>query len=233
MSDERALRSGEADRSTSLRAGSSPGPGPGPGVTFDSEEGAELWGLIRDYDERRLEPIEIALGRLPEVGASAHCPNGGQVVVTSAMHEVATDLRLLIGLRLAVNEDRPLPYAASLCVSRCKLVRDKRHASKVLRALVRLGVVEHVGSLPARGKGDGTKLYAPPLPAQLSPGALPGLAIGVEGRAGLVPGADQPEVELVEDPLVPVAPLSQAETVRTARERAGVHGRSLERESGE
>jgi hypothetical protein len=78
------------------------------------------------------------------------------------MHAVARDLRLLMGLRLAVDEHRPLPYATTLCAQRCGL-RDPKQASRVLRALVRLGVIDHVGSLPARGKPDGTKLYAPPL----------------------------------------------------------------------
>jgi hypothetical protein len=82
-------------------------------------------------------------------------------VVTELMHTVADDIRLLLGLRLAVNEDRPLPYSAAFCAERCGL-RDKRQASRVLRALERIGVVQCTGTMEPRGKPDGTKLYAAP-----------------------------------------------------------------------
>jgi hypothetical protein len=68
---------------------------------------------------------------------------------------------LLIGLRLAVNEERPLPYSTRFCAERCGL-RDHRQASRVLRALERVGVVECVGTLKPKDKPDGTKLYQAP-----------------------------------------------------------------------
>ena len=77
------------------------------------------------------------------------------------MRDVAADLRLLLGLRLAVDEDRPLPYATRFCAERCGL-RHHTQASRVLRKLVDAGVVELAGAMPARGKGDGTKLYQAP-----------------------------------------------------------------------
>jgi hypothetical protein len=77
------------------------------------------------------------------------------------MCDVADDVRLLLGLRLAVDEVRPLPYSARFCAERCGL-HDHAHASRVLRALERAGVVQCVGTLKPRGKPDGTKLYQAP-----------------------------------------------------------------------
>jgi hypothetical protein len=68
---------------------------------------------------------------------------------------------LLIGLRLAVDEHRPLPYSTRFCAERCGL-HDQGHASRVLRALVDAGVIRYVESLEPRGKRDGTKLYQAP-----------------------------------------------------------------------
>jgi hypothetical protein len=109
----------------------------------------ELRALIRDHERGLLEPVDVELGELP-AGASR------------AMQKVAADVRLLLGLRLAVDEDRPLPYSARFCAERCPLLRDHRQASRVLRQLVRAGVIECVGALKPRGKPDGTKLYQAP-----------------------------------------------------------------------
>jgi hypothetical protein len=105
-------------------------------------------GLIRDHDARRLEPVDVTLGELP---ADA----------SPAMRKVAEDIRLLLGLRLAVDDDRPLPYSTRFCAERCGL-HDQGHASRVLRRLVEAGVIRHVESLEPRGKRDGTKAYAAP-----------------------------------------------------------------------
>lgn len=64
----------------------------------------ELHGLIRDHDAGRLEPVDVRLGELP---ANA----------SPAMRRVAEDIALLIGLRLAVDEPRPLPYSTRFCAS--------------------------------------------------------------------------------------------------------------------
>ena len=77
------------------------------------------------------------------------------------MCEVAADIRLLFGLRLAVDDDRPLPYSTRFCAERRGL-RDQAQASRVLRALERAGVVQCIGTLDPRGKRDGTKLYQAP-----------------------------------------------------------------------
>ena len=80
--------------------------------------------------------------------------------MTETMHDVAADIRLLLGLRLAVDEQRPLPYSARFCAERCRL-RDHCQASRALRSLEQIGVVK-VGRLKPRGKPDGTKTYAAP-----------------------------------------------------------------------
>ena len=78
-----------------------------------------------------------------------------------AMRRVARDIRLLLGLRLAVDDDRPLPYSTRFCAERCG-PHDHGHASRVLRTLVATRVIRYVESMEPRGKGDGTKLYAAP-----------------------------------------------------------------------
>jgi hypothetical protein len=77
------------------------------------------------------------------------------------MRGIADDMRLRMGLRLAVEDERPLPYAASEAV-RAGIARDKPQASRVIRQLVEAGVIVHAGELAPRGKGNGTRLYAPP-----------------------------------------------------------------------
>jgi hypothetical protein len=77
------------------------------------------------------------------------------------MRRVAADIRLLLGLRLAVDDDRPLPYSTRFCAGRCGL-HDQAHASRVLRQLEQAGVVECAETLKPRGKPDGTKLYQAP-----------------------------------------------------------------------
>ena len=119
-----------------------------PGVQREDQREPELLGLWRDYEAGRLEPLDVALGELP-TGASV------------AMRRVADDIRLLLGLRLAVDEDRPLPYSTRFCAERCGL-HDQAHASRVLRQLEQAGVIERGGTLTPRGKPDGTKLYRAP-----------------------------------------------------------------------
>lgn len=119
-----------------------------PGVRREVQRESELRKLIRDHDRGELEPVHVRLGDLP---ANA----------SPAMRKVAEDLRLLLGLRRAVDEHRPLPYSTRFCAERCGL-HDQAHASRVLRQLERVGVVEVEGTLPPRGKRDGTKLYRAP-----------------------------------------------------------------------
>jgi hypothetical protein len=132
-----------------------------PGGNLPERSEPELRGLVRDHEQGRLHPAQVDLGDLPPPGRRVTDFKGEEVVVTDATHAVAADIRLLLGLRLAVNEDRPLPYSTRFCAERCRL-RDHRHASRVLRALERTGVVICAGTMKPRGKPDGTKLYAAP-----------------------------------------------------------------------
>jgi hypothetical protein len=119
-----------------------------PGVREEIRREPELTGLIRDHERGLLEPVDVPLGELP-AGASP------------AMRKVAADIRLLLGLRRAVDWYDPLPYATRFCAERCELY-DQAHASRVLRALERAGVVKCAGALTPRGKPDGTKTYEAP-----------------------------------------------------------------------
>jgi hypothetical protein len=134
---------------TRTRSTSSPYVPPGPGGNPRPDDGPELPRLIEAHKRGQLEPEEVTLGEIPvHAGAVARA--------------IAEHMRLLIGLRYAANERRPLPYATSFAVA-CGVAQDKGTASKAIGALVRAGVVEHVGSMPPMRPGlDGTKLYAPP-----------------------------------------------------------------------
>jgi hypothetical protein len=111
-------------------------------------EEPELLGLIRDHGRGELEPVDVRLGELPESA-------------TAAMLKVAENIRLLLGLRLAVSEDRPLPYSTRFCAELCGL-RDHREASRVLGQLEQAGVIQCAGKLKPRGMPFGTKLYQAP-----------------------------------------------------------------------
>jgi hypothetical protein len=88
------------------------------------------------------------------------------------MRLVAGDIVLLLGLRIAVDDDRPLMYSTRFCAwrMRWRLTSgewDKKRASRVINKLVSAGVIRHVGDMPQ----SGTRLYAPPLqPAAVRPG---------------------------------------------------------------
>jgi len=96
-------------------------------------------------------------------------------------------MKLLIGLRLALGEDRPLPYAASLPV-REGVVSNKGTASNAIRQLVAFGVVRYAGRLKPRRNGlDGTKLYAPPAADPCAPAE--GEHKSIEVAAALLDGS--------------------------------------------
>ncbi|MDP1857211.1 MAG: hypothetical protein Q8K82_00990 [Gemmatimonadaceae bacterium] len=83
--------------------------------------------------------------------------HAGQVMRAMGAH-----IRLLMGLRRAAGDYRPLPYALSEAV-RAGVAKDKPTASRARASLVDGKVIAHVGQLPPLRPGlDGTKLYAPP-----------------------------------------------------------------------
>jgi hypothetical protein len=138
-------------------------PGPGPGGLQRGGEGcapggavpdfgayeAETYELLARYEAGLLRPRPVGLGAMP-TGAS------------EAMRAVAADIALLIGLRLAVDDDRPLIYSARFCAWRMGWTIlsgewDKRRANRVINKMLEAGVIEWVGEMP-RSKA---RLYAP------------------------------------------------------------------------
>jgi hypothetical protein len=144
----------------------------------------ELRELEEDYRAGRRQPIPVRLGEMP--------PDA-----TPLMHEIADHMARRMGLRLTVDDDRPLPYATTEAV-RAGFAANPPQASRAIARLVKAGVIRHVGNMPRRpgGPPDGTKLYAPPL-------ALPGEAVGVEGEAeAVVAQPDEPHLHVVDEALV-------------------------------
>jgi hypothetical protein len=113
---------------------------------------AEVYELLRDHDEGRLVPAPVALGEMP--------PDA-----TGDMRRVAGHLGLLLGLRAAAGELRPLPYSSRWSARELGWGENRRRAQRAIRALCEAGVIECVGELPRRGQPYGTRLYAPPLHA--------------------------------------------------------------------
>jgi hypothetical protein len=80
---------------------------------------------------------------------------------TPGMVRVAADIALLMGLRLVVGDDSPLPYATGFAAERMGW-QHKAQASREIHRLVDAGVIDCLGELKPLGKGNGTKTYAPP-----------------------------------------------------------------------
>jgi hypothetical protein len=109
----------------------------------------ELDFLVGEWLAGDLEPHPTALGPLS--------PRARGVQRLIAEH-----VRLLLGLRVASGEWRPLPYAHGLA-QRAGIAADRGTAGRALRALVRDGVLVEAGTLsPLPPHRDGTKTYAPP-----------------------------------------------------------------------
>jgi hypothetical protein len=127
-------------------------PTPTPSGTPGPGDGPEIYQLEAAYKAGELEPEDIELGPMPSwLGKTARA--------------IAEDMRRLMGLRLSVGEDRPLPYAVSFAMAR-GLVADRRAASRALRQLVRAGVViEGEPLAPLKPGNAGTKTYGPPVGA--------------------------------------------------------------------
>ena len=183
----------DQDQGSSLRE-AVPGPG-------GSNEPTELALLVSEWQEGLRTPAEVTFGPMPA--------RAGEI-----QRNVADHMRLLMGLRIAAGDERPLPYAASMPV-KAGLAPDKGTASQAIRALVRMGVVEHVGELPRTRHGiDGTKLYGiPGVTAQVEPR---GAAEEPERASDRMPvtggesGAVPVEAQDIGGPGAPVEPTSEA-----------------------
>ncbi len=99
---------------------------------------------------------------------------------TESMRAVADDIALLIGLRLADDDERPLIYSARFCAWRMgwRVLSgdwDKKRANRVINKLLEAGVIEWVGEMPR----SNARLYTAPLqPAVVRPGPeVPALSL--------------------------------------------------------
>lgn len=124
--------------------------GKGARSTEGAAEQPETYDLLERYAQGVLMPVPVQLGAMP-AGA------------TTSMRSVAGDMALLIGLRLAVDEDRPLLYSTSFCAWRMgwELASgepDKRRASRVINKLLGARVIQLAGEMP----GTGTRLFCAP-----------------------------------------------------------------------
>lgn len=129
------------------------GAGAGPGSSPSADDGrpeAELDAYLRQYADgtlpERLHPLAVCLPPLPSDAPPA-------------MRAVYDDFRLVRGLLLALCDDRPVPYGAGWVAARVGL--GKGTVSRARERLVREGILEFVGELPARAKPNGTKTYLP------------------------------------------------------------------------
>jgi len=79
--------------------------------------------------------------------------------VPDVYHRVAVFFALVAGLRLEAGDDRPVPFGCEW-VGRHLGGVPKLTVWRARKRLVELGVLEHVGALPGRGK-RGTDLFTP------------------------------------------------------------------------
>ena len=172
-------------------------PGPGPGGLQRGGQGRAPIGAVPDFGAREAETYEL----LARHGAGLLIPLPVQLGAipagaTESMRAVAADIALLIGLRLAVDDDRPLIYSASFCAWRMDWkdasgAPDKRRASRVINKLLDAGVVECVGTMPRTG----TRLFSSPSVTAVAGPAPQHPAVGVD--AGV-----QPSLEVAEQAVV-------------------------------
>jgi hypothetical protein len=157
----------------------------------------ELDLLIAEHEAGRGNGVaEVALGDMPEDA-------------TPDDRAVAADLAYLMGLRLAVYDDRPLPYATTYAAKRLGWGENHKRASRALHRLCDAGVIRPMGSMPERGKFYGTKLYSPPLPVAPAGGdAVELQAVGVEA---VDPVAVEPNPEVSDQGRVKAAVLVDVE----------------------
>jgi hypothetical protein len=99
--------------------------------------------LIADHKAGAYEPVAVSLPNLP--------PNAPPL-----MHRIAADFAYVTGLRFAVGDSRPVPYASRWVASRVKVSHVA--VQTACRYLVEHGVLSEAGVMPGRGK-RGTKLY--------------------------------------------------------------------------
>jgi hypothetical protein len=120
----------------------------------NAERSWDLYELIDSYESGQLAPTSVHLGKLPRMA-----PENERLV--------AADIALLIGLRRAVGETRPLIYSRGFLCER--MGWDKGHskstADRILKRLLRWGVVERGPDLPGQHGERSWWTYVPPTQA--------------------------------------------------------------------
>ncbi|MDA0179031.1 hypothetical protein OJ997_01895 [Solirubrobacter phytolaccae] len=179
-----ALGEAQPERSEAGSPAPLPAPAPTP-VHTENGEGSEKWNdfLLAEHEAGRLTPAAVAAPSLP-----SDAPPLAAVIYR--------EMLLLWGLRLASIDDRPLPYASNWAVQRGHC-RHHAQARRALSWLERRGVIRYAGSMPKRGKRDGTKTFLPGGP--VAGLVLPAGALGVEadrGAGGHVEALDQAAQEV-------------------------------------
>jgi hypothetical protein len=170
--------------------------------------------LIAAYENGDLKPLPVGLPvhRLHKTATTAL--------------RVAQDIELHIGLLRRAEDPRPVLYSKSYAATRNGLY-DESHGKRILKQLEKRGVVVCVGSTR-----NGTKLYAPPLGAEL-PVAVAhrlepahGLEVGEE-VAGLDPAVEEHQQLAVEGAeLVGVPPRGTVGVITTGDRTAKAVRRS-------
>jgi hypothetical protein len=166
-----------------------PQPPPSPTPTnAEARDVAEVDALLAQRAAGEIEPVPVYLPALP-------------TDANPSMRKVAKFFALVRGLRLAVDDDRPVIFGVAWVAGH--LGWTEMRVSRALQKLraPEVGVLQLVGSMPGRGGRRGTHLYVPG-----SGPHLPGL---VERGSGNVAGERvEPVGELVDLPLVAGAELA-------------------------
>jgi hypothetical protein len=178
----------------------SPSPSPCPCTTEGDEPPVVEWLLeSHQLDGLRPRPVE-----LPPLPAKA----------TPTMKAVAEFYKLVRGLRLLDDDERPVPFACRWVAKHTGL--SAMSVSRALRQLVSFGVLKRAGTLDRRDDLlRGTCCF------------LPGDPVGIERRAELIAGqVVEPEPVVIDESLVETAVRGQSgvERARAARNRTGSHG---------
>ena len=182
--------------------------------------------LLEQHRDGLLEPVDLGI-EIP-----THAPADAKAL--------AEDLALLLGLRAAVGDTRPLPYATKWACARLNWGERPARASRALKWLCDNGVIHHAENLPPKsGVRDGTKCYlAGPLRAAPSVARIgdaqsadPGTElritrsverepVGVEGVSG---EAAEPVVEIPQKPVMHGAVPAGDDDLRVVTVGGGAH----------
>jgi hypothetical protein len=180
------------------------------GDSLRSSDSLRVVQLLAAHELGALNPVEIRMSLPPRA--------------RRIMRAVGEDLELLFGLRLAVLDKRPLPYAAGLAARR--LGEDKRNVGRALRSLTAYGAIGRAGTLRGPEGRKGIVKYRLPsdLLARLD---LPSLQRAREAAARVAAvGSVEPFAELHHHDRVRAAELRGPLVVGAKRGLGAMQGRA-------